>query len=166
MMEENSDQEDYTKNSINLQNPTLCYSPIQRGSPKASILPTIHHRSKEKGGGGLIYPGAQSRLLDILKSPRYNENLNDKLLHNSRIHSYFHADTNHKGSVDATNMTPINRMIQKLKTSNSHVNQGNSLSVSLIDMTIDTPGAAAQSNVLMRQANNGSATSLTHNNAP
>jgi hypothetical protein len=96
-----------------------------------------------------VYPGAQSRLLDILKSPRYNESLNDKLLHNSRVHSYFHADPNHKGSVDVTNMTPINRMIQKLKTSNSNVQDGN-LSISLMDASIDTPGPAQSNAMLLR----------------
>jgi hypothetical protein len=75
------------------------------------MLPAISQRSKEKGGGGMIYPGAQSRLLDILKSPRYNDNLNDKLLHNARIHSYFHADPSHKASTDGTIMTPIGQMI-------------------------------------------------------
>ena len=50
-------------------------SPI-RGNRKSTMLPPIQHRSrKEKGGGGMIYPGAQSRLLDILKSPRANEPL-------------------------------------------------------------------------------------------
>jgi hypothetical protein len=32
-------------------------------------LPSIYSKEKERGGGGLIYPRAPYKLLDILKSP-------------------------------------------------------------------------------------------------
>lgn len=61
-------------------------------------LPQIVPRQKEMGGGGLIYPGAQHRLLDILKSPTHDQDLNNKLLHNARVFSYFHDPLKNKAN--------------------------------------------------------------------
>lgn len=47
-------------------------------------------RYKEMGGGGIVYPEATSRLMDILKQPSHDQRLDNKLLHNSRVFDYFH----------------------------------------------------------------------------
>lgn len=47
-------------------------------------------RYKEMGGGGIVYPEATTRLMDILKQPSHDQRLDNKLLHNSRVFDYFH----------------------------------------------------------------------------
>lgn len=71
----------------------------KNSAQKFDLFPQIVPRQKEMGGGGLIYPGAQHRLLDILKSPTHDQDLNNKLLHNARVFSYFHDPLKNKPHV-------------------------------------------------------------------
>jgi hypothetical protein len=89
-----------------LLDPSKSFSPQLNQKKYLKKLPALGDKTKTHGGGGIIYPNAQDRLLDILKSPRANEPLNNKLLHNSRVHSYFRNES--------ANLTPIGGMLIKL----------------------------------------------------
>jgi len=65
-------------------------------SPSSKFLPSINNKYKEKGGGGIIYPNAKTRLLNHLKSPKYESSSNEKLLHNGRVYNYFLASNSPK----------------------------------------------------------------------
>ena len=81
-------------------------------------LPSIYSREKERGGGGLIYPRAPFKLLEILKSPKQeSSNFNDKLLHNNRVFSHFLDRKNGDPKIsNSINFVP-NNQIMKLRGS-------------------------------------------------
>ncbi len=71
-------------------------------------LPQIKQKTqREKGGGGLIYPEAEERLMDILKSPKVQQPPSNKLLHNNRVYSYFMEQSTVKSYGDLNNRSNI-----------------------------------------------------------
>jgi hypothetical protein len=75
----------------------------------SKALPSIYSKEKERGGGGLIYPRAPYKLLEILRSPKQNiSNFNDKLLHNNRVFSHFLDRKNGDPKSNSLNFVPNN----------------------------------------------------------
>ena len=56
-------------------------------------LPSI----KERGGGGMIYAAAKTKLMETLKTPRVNQPPTEKLLHNNRVFAYNLNTARNKG---------------------------------------------------------------------
>ena len=76
-------------------------------------MPQIYSKEKERGGGGLIYPRAPYKLLEILRSPKQNtSNFNDKLLHNNRVFSHFLDRKNGDQKSNSLNFVPNNQIVK------------------------------------------------------
>lgn len=62
---------------------------------KSDFFTSIPSARRENGGGGMVYPDKQGYLHGIMQSPRHNSSLNDKIVHNNKIHHFFNQQGVH-----------------------------------------------------------------------